>query len=799
MNPSSRHRWRPLLASLTWVLTAALVATPSLAAAHAGTSGAPGASALPRTAQQDPAQPDPEEETLATVTVTAIEPAVLRPQDDLEVTVTLTNTSAAEIAEPEVRLSLQSSAPISRSALDFWFDAEFTGMAQLVERMELDDPLAAGQSTEVTISVPAENLPLDVWGPRGFLVELREAAVPARPLAHARNVLVWWPDLELPAAAVAVLVPLVATTAERAEALTTGTSVAAVAENRLVDLIESVDAPGVDYLIDPALLVATESGVEEAQVDTDDPSASPSPPSANGATGDEEATDGDSVGNATESPTEAATAEDGSTDSSTDGGPDDGQDSTQDDDPGVEAAGGALLEALTAVADRPGRGIHALAWLDADLAALARADADGLYQHAVNRAAEELAEVGLPSDTTVAWPVAEAPDLTTLAAAHAAGARTAVLPAASMPPSDVLTYTPAGRTVVDLGEQTIDALLWEERLSALAVAEHLRFAGEDLLVGVDALTARQLLLADTAVIARERPADVRELVIALPRAEAVDAEQVAAVLDALHEAPWLAPTALADLEPQTDTTLLREPLPDEQIESGELSAAELDEAGRVIGRAEAVAGITGDPEAITDPIRAELDEILSAAWRADPARRGEIVESAAATVEQWHTLVAAQPGSTLNLINNEAHIPVTVINEMAGDIDVLVELVPGDPRLVAEEIVELRVPAGQSAVAQVPVTAVGSGDVVVDVRLLSPELLVVGEPAEIQVRVRADWETVGTAIIAAALALMLVVGLIRTVRRGRRRETRAAPEDATPGSDAPAPEQASGTSEEMAT
>lgn len=137
-------------------------------------------------------------------------------------------------------------------------------------------------------------------------------------------------------------------------------------------------------------------------------------------------------------------------------------------------------------------------------------------------------------------------------------------------------------------------------------------------------------------------------------------------------------------------------------------------------------------------------------------------------MEQRRGLVAARPGSTLNLINDEAHIPVAVTNEMTLPANVLVRLVPRDPRLVVDEQVALQIPAQQSATAQVPVHAVGSGDVVVDVVLAAPDGSPIDEPTEIRVRVRADWETVGTAVVAGLLVLLLVVGLVRTVRRGRR-------------------------------
>ncbi|MEK8226774.1 DUF6049 family protein [Oerskovia sp. M15] len=69
---------------------------------------------------------------------------------------------------------------------------------------------------------------------------------------------------------------------------------------------------------------------------------------------------------------------------------------------------------------------------------------------------------------------------------------------------------------------------------------------------------------------------------------------------------------------------------------------------------------------------------------------------------------------------------------------------------------------------KVPVRAIGSGDVGVEVELLAvPEGVVIAPSSDFVVRVRADWETVGTAVFAGFVALLMIGGLWRTIRRGR--------------------------------
>jgi len=77
------------------------------------------------------------------------------------------------------------------------------------------------------------------------------------------------------------------------------------------------------------------------------------------------------------------------------------------------------------------------------------------------------------------------------------------------------------------------------------------------------------------------------------------------------------------------------------------------------------------------------------------------------------------------------------------------------------------VAAGEQATVRVPVRSVANGDVTIEVALLSPEGRPVAPSSSFGVRVRAEWENVGTGVVAALLGVGLVAGIVRTVRRGR--------------------------------
>lgn len=654
------------------------------------------------------------------VSLTGISPEVLTPGEDLVVRGTLTNGTSTEIAVPELRLRAQQNAPISRSLLERWLDPTSLSATTLLHAERLEDPVAAGATVDFTLTVPGDAVPFaptySGWGPRGIEVTAHDAEAPVlTDVPAVRSFLLWWPDIEVETMPLAVLAAAAPTAPERAAAQETGTRLDAVAAERLEPLLTALDRPAVDLAVDPSLLVDVPGVVDltAGEPAGEEPSEEPSTP--------------------------------------------------------VTAPKTALRATLGAFADSPGRAVHALLWADADAAALTHAGRTDLLDDVIGARDAALEEAGLAAGTGLAWPAADTPDADTVTALSAAGAAAVVLPSSGLALTSQLTYTPSARADVAVDGTALPAVLTDERLSALLSGTLLPVDPERAPVELDPVTARQYLLAETAVVARERPADRRDLLLTVPRDFSGDPAVLADQLAALDQAPWLDRVGLTEMLEHEAPEVERENLPERVVEDGEVDAAELGRVSEVLERTAAFAGVLEDPDALIDPVRTSLLEVTSAAWRELPETRAGLVDAAEEASAARRGLVAARPGSTLNLINNEAHIPVAVTNEMSRPATVVVRLSPRDPRLVADDEVTLEIPAQQSATAQVPVHAVGSGDVVVDVVLAAPDGTPIDEPTEIRVRVRADWETVGTAVVAGLLVIMLVAGLVRTVRRARRR------------------------------
>ena len=665
-------------------------------------------------ATQDPGPEEPSLGGVVSVELTDIRPAILQAGDDLVVRGTVTNGTTVAVAEPELRLRAQQTTPISRSLLERWLDPTSRSATVLLDAQRLEDPLAPGQSASFSFTVPAEELPLSAtyvaWGPRGIEVTAHDAtAVPVTDPPAARSFLLWWPGIEIETMPLSVLAAATPTADERTAAREASLPAGATAADRLVPLIEALDHPGVDLAVDPSVLTHLPPAVDLTGTQEDAPSTA------------DEATD-------------------------------------------------TLQEALGDFAANRDRNLHHLPWADADAAALAHAGRGDLLSAALLTPDEAAEALGQPTSTTVlGWPAARTVDAVTVDALADAGAQTLVLPGTGLAAATQLTYTPSARVDLDLAGGEVPAAVVDDRLSALLTGTVLPVNGTGPTIELDPLTARQYLLAETAVITRERPADRRDLLLTVPRDTTAPPELLDAQLSALDEAPWLERVGLAEMFRHDAPDLARESLPELVVEDGEVDVATLERVDGVLARTAAFAGILAQPRELVEEVRSSLREVASAAWRTEPDAREEIVARAEQAASERQGLVAARPGSTLNLINEAAHIPVAVTNEMSQAAHVRVRLDPRDARLVADETVELQIPAHQSSTAQIPVHAVGSGDVVVEVLLTTPEGSPIDDPVEIQVRVRADWETVGTAVIAGILVVMLVVGIIRTVRRARRR------------------------------
>jgi len=185
-----------------------------------------------------------------------------------------------------------------------------------------------------------------------------------------------------------------------------------------------------------------------------------------------------------------------------------------------------------------------------------------------------------------------------------------------------------------------------------------------------------------------------------------------------------------------------------------------------------------DPNAIYRPGGRALLEPLAAPLRADPDARAATYQDARDRANTLLESLHVAAGSDVNLIAASGNVPVTLRNDLNVDAQVTVVMRSNSPNLVVQDQPVVTIPAQSDLTVHIPVTGVKSANVTTTVALENADGDVVAAPQALRVRVRADWGNAITAVFVAGLALLLVAGIVRTVRRGRA-SSRMAP--VTPG------------------
>ena len=136
--------------------------------------------------------------------------------------------------------------------------------------------------------------------------------------------------------------------------------------------------------------------------------------------------------------------------------------------------------------------------------------------------------------------------------------------------------------------------------------------------------------------------------------------------------------------------------------------------------------------------------------------------------------------STINFLADSGRLQITVTNDLAVPVeDVKLTVEASNPRLrIDSQPPILRIGPKSKATVSVRVTALAAGSVPLRTTLTTPDGTVIGQGADVQVRVTptGNWVYWG---LAALGGLILLLGIVRTVRRRPGTGT-ALPREATP-------------------
>jgi hypothetical protein len=135
------------------------------------------------------------------------------------------------------------------------------------------------------------------------------------------------------------------------------------------------------------------------------------------------------------------------------------------------------------------------------------------------------------------------------------------------------------------------------------------------------------------------------------------------------------------------------------------------------------------------------------------------------------------PLSNLNFLASDGNLTLSVANGLGQEVKgVRVVVQPGNGRLVVvKQAAPITVEAQRRTTIKVHVHAVAGGMVPVTARILTPDGLQMGRTVTVQVHVRPT-DTWAFWVLGGAAGLTFVIGLVRTLRRGRARPRLLAPE-----------------------
>lgn len=715
-----------------------------------------------------------------TVEVDKINPEVISPGSDITVEGTITNTSTETLSGFDVRVSLQSRSQSSVELLKDWLVFDDSSYSYVAHTEQLNHSLAAGASMRFSLNIRASQLPNAAgnnWGARGMEVTVTSGEL----VSSDRAIAVWSPNTQVQPTKVTAVIPLTASAMQMRELLalqsgaaftpsqSDGFSPNACITGDKVDLklattqmrtrtIEILNAANSQTIVavDPYLLSAlgaTAAAVNQKTADAT-PSATASPTASAPATAS--ANTENSTPSATASATPSASATPAPTQSSTQNAK------------AVEAQQVAALNQALAGALKRG-GIIALPPMDADLVALSHVSTGASQiREAINQSKAMVGKDQLLSGARADVAISSSLELDqTYLDAVKGQVSTVISPPDALYPAGDLDYIPDSTAFLNNQRVLIPDQTLSESVSGVLTTY------EGFLGNLTDFDARQLARGTTAVITRQRPDQVRHILLLVERDSAsnMDVKDLNDRLSAINNS-WSTPAPLTELEQLASTKasdgteIEREPLPVSSTDPYRINEQELATASKTVSTTQNMVSIYNEPAKIAGSTLRLTEVATSSAWR--QGKFMVVIDDVGCRNKIIGNMLRTLPSSTINLIDSSAHLPVRVSNDTSQPAKVTIHLRPSRSLLRSKGDTTAVIPANSQTTVMVPVNAVGSGDIDVKVSMKNALGQPVGSSSTVHMRVRANWESWFTWGLGSVFSVLMVAGIVRTVHRGRR-------------------------------
>ncbi|MGO3072624.1 MAG: DUF6049 family protein, partial [Brevibacterium linens] len=592
-----------------------------------------------------------------------------------------------------------------------------------------DDTIDPGATADFTFRVPADDLdlstssPVSTWGPRGLAVQLGDDT---GLRASALGFTTWYPEPQFDQTKISLLAPVTLPGHSEGGLIPADRLDAAIAEGGSLDMIAKLlEHEELALAIDPRVIVSFEAAIAESP-SADSPEETEGPD-----TGDGEETQSPLVGAPENDDADSSGAELGA---------------AEDQRKRLDSWYQDFVDAAQK------HTVVALPYGDPDLSALRGTKIDRLSTFA-QKQRTIVTDVFPDARTDIAWPVAGSATKNGLRALKKSGNSTAIISDAQQPSiTGIHDDAHSQTTITDDGESTIDTLISDSKLTDMSA----EVIAEDNPAGL-----LSELVAESAVIQSEAPYRSRSLFVPLPRAAAsANWEQT---VEELSSAPWIAPTGVDEiLDSDTEERgLLRSDSDAPHIRKKAVTSLAETRANQ-----EDFNSVFSDRDSADIRLDRELLTCTSAAWTL--GRNANICAGQAREQSEklMDSLRLRKGSSVLLVTGDKTTIPVTIVNDSPAEATLRIRMKPKTPQLRAQETETVKVPAAETMRVDVPVEGLANADVPTTIEMVTADEVVLPEQESLMVRVRADWENIGTAVIGLGLAVVFVIGLIKTISRG---------------------------------
>jgi hypothetical protein len=684
------------------------------------------------------------------VAITSVSPDIASPGKPVTVTGTLTNISDNRLGGLSVQLRSSPSPFISREALQEYADGTTQNDRGLGVSTELTKPLAPRATVTWKVTLPGNQLPMSGYGVYPLAAEVDSAVL--GPLAANRTFLPFWPGTKSlgdpQPQDVAWIWPLIDQPRQGRclGLLNNGLAASFGSGGRLAGLLQAgrsyTQSAQLTWAIDPALLANAATMSKAYAVGGVAGCHGPARPGGPDSLGPERASQ-----------------------------------------PAIDWLAG--LKSATA-----GQQVFVTPYDDADIAALTRynlgydldrAFTEGrlLAGHLLGRDFTSTAAGTAAGAYGIAWPAdgsANRADLAHLAASDKIS--TVVLDSATMPPPPQLTFTPSAQTTAPDGMASGMGVLVSDDTITQLIGSASATSGAATRFSVE-----QRFLAETAMIAAERPGLARSIVVAPPRQWDPPAGLASDLLYETVHAPWLRPVSLAQL------AAVRHPAgqvprqaPPMTVSGAHLGQSLVTEVRQLDQQSQVLESIQAAPSPSPVPgFDRAVFAIESSAWRGGRAGQQALAGQISALLTSEERKLKILVTQREQLTGKTGTVPVSLANRLPYAVRVRLEVDPGGGVTVKKQPRLMLVPAGQQVIVRLQVTAAGVGSTNLILSLLTPGGTPIPDARTSMTIQATHYGTLALVIIAAVLGVFVISSGIRTFRRRARRGRDGASSPDPPG------------------